>query len=654
MPNEQGRPPAVLAVEDDDVTRALLAQALRARGFEVWEAATGGEALALAERGPDLVLLDVHLPDTSGLEVCRLLKARPQTALLPVVMLSGVAVRADDRVLGLEGGADAYLTKPVGPDELVAQVRTLLRIRRVEEKATAARKEAEAERQRLRLVLDTLPVGVWVTDARGNIVQWNPACQRIWGAVRAVGLDQYDQYKGWWRATGKRVEGHEWGAARAVLRGETSLNEVIDIEPFGGGRKTILHSAAPLRNEAGAVLGAIAVNEDVTERLLLEERLHQAQKMEAVGRLAGGVAHDFNNLLTVIIGCGDLLLQALPPEGPGRALAEEVAKAGERAASLTRRLLAFSRKQALAPKVLDLNALVADLEGLLRRLLGEDVALTTALQPGLRPVRADPGQLEQVLMNLAANARDAMPQGGRLTVETRNVNLDEGYARLRPEVRPGPYALLAVSDTGHGMTEEVKAHLFEPFFTTKGQGSGTGLGLATAFGVVKASGGHIEVYSEPGAGSTFKVYLPRAEDAQRPRKSYPGNAAAPPGAEAVLVVEDEAAVRALTCQVLKGLGYAVLEAANGEEALRACGPGGRRVDLLVTDVVMPGLGGRQLAERLLALHPGLRVLYLSGYPDDAVVRHGILEQEVNFLQKPFSPAALAQKVREVLDAPGRA
>ncbi len=652
MPNEPGRPPTVLAVDDDGTLRALLADALRARGFEVWEAATGGEALALAERGPDLVLLDVHLPDLSGLEVCRRIKANPQTALLPVVLLSGVAVHEHDRVQGLEGGADAYLTKPVGPDELVAQVRTMLRIHRVEQMAVAAQREAEAERQRLRLVLDTLPVGVWVTDARGTIVQWNPACERIWGGVRLVGPDHYGEYKGWWRGTGKPVEAHEWGAARALLRGETSLNELLDIEPFTGGRKTILNSAAPLRNAEGAVVGAIAVHEDVTERFLLEERLRQAQKMEAVGRLAGGVAHDFNNLLTVIIGCGELLLQALPPEGPTRPLAEEVARAGERAASLTRQLLAFSRKQPLAPRVLDLNGLVADLEPLLRRLIGEDVELATVLQPGLRPVRADPGQLEQVLLNLAANARDAMPHGGRLTVETRNVNLDEGYARLHPEVRPGPYVLLAASDTGHGMTAEVKAHLFEPFFTTKGPGQGTGLGLATAFGVVKASGGHIEVYSEPGAGSTFKVYLPRAEDARRPGKSYPGNTATPPGAEAVLVVEDEAAVRALTGRVLRGLGYAVLEAASGEEALRACGPGGSRVDLLVTDVVMPGLGGRQLAERLLAVHPGMRVLYLSGYPDDAVVRHGILEREANFLQKPFTPAALAQKVREVLDAPG--
>src|SRR5262249_6573820 len=218
-------------------------------GFEVWEAASGGEALALAERGPDLMLLDVHLPDLSGLEVCRLLKARPQTVLLPVVMLSGVAIQENDRVQGLEGGADAYLTKPVGPDELVAQVRTLLRIRHVEEQATAARQEAEAERQRLRLVLDTLPVGVWVTDGRGTIVQWSPACERIWGGVRPVGPDRYDEYKGWWRGTGKRVEAHEWGAARAVLRGETSLNELIDIEPFTGGRKTILNSAAPLRDE---------------------------------------------------------------------------------------------------------------------------------------------------------------------------------------------------------------------------------------------------------------------------------------------------------------------------------------------------------------------------------------------------------------------
>ncbi|MBN9522390.1 response regulator [bacterium] len=381
----------------------------------------------------------------------------------------------------------------------------------------------------------------------------------------------------------------------------------------------------------------------------VRDELHQAQKMEAVGQLAGGVAHDFNNLLTVINGYADLLLQGLPPGDPARELLGEIHKAGERSAGLTRQLLAFSRQQVLAPRVLDLNAVVADTASLLRRVIGEDVKLATAPGRGLWPVKADPGQVEQVLLNLAVNARDAMPTGGRLTIETADVELDESYAAGRPDARPGPHVLLAVSDTGHGMPPEVLARIFEPFFTTKGVGKGTGLGLATVYGIVKQSGGHVGVYSEVGVGTTFKVYLPRAESGPGGGTAPPRPPAPPRGTETVLVVEDEDAVRALTRHVLRHAGYVVVEAADAGAAARAAE--GREIDLLVTDVVMPGLGGRELAERLRASRPGLKVLYLSGYTDDAVVRHGVLHERVHFLQKPFTPAALAWKVREALDAP---
>ncbi len=371
--------------------------------------------------------------------------------------------------------------------------------------------------------------------------------------------------------------------------------------------------------------------------------------MEAIGRLAGGVAHDFNNLLTIICGYSELMLAHLPASDSGRDLIKEIQKAGDRAASLTRQLLAFSRKQVLEPKVLDVNTVVAEVDKMLRRLIGEDIELVNATRPDLGRALADSGQIEQILLNLALNARDAMPRGGTLTIKTANVELDEHYAHLNPEVRPGPYILLSVSDTGCGMDDATKAHIFEPFFTTKKEGDGTGLGLATVFGIVKQSNGHIAVESAPAHGTTIKVFLPRV-DAPAPGKALPDEAAAILcGTETLLLVEDEDAVRALAAHVLRTRGYTVLEACNGAEAMRICFQHTGPIHLLATDVVMPGYSGRELADRLLDLRPETHVLFLSGYTDDAVVRHGVLAAEVAFLQKPFRVDALVRKVREVLD-----
>ena len=389
---------------------------------------------------------------------------------------------------------------------------------------------------------------------------------------------------------------------------------------------------------------------DLTEREQLEAQLRQAQKMEAVGRLAGGVAHDFNNLLTTILGYSELLIQQRHEDAELVRELEEIRAAGERAAALTRQLLAFSRRQVLQPKVLDLNAVVTDFERMLRRLIGEDVELASRLDPRLGRVEADPGQLEQVIMNLAVNARDAMPQGGKLTIETANVELSEAYAAERADVDPGPYVLLAISDTGTGMDEQTKSRLFEPFFTTKEAGKGTGLGLATAYGIVKQSGGHIAVYSELGRGTTFKVYLPRIEAAVE-RSSEIETGPLPRGSETVLLVEDEVGVRALVRTLLEAQGYAVLEASGAEEALEIAGSHARPIDLILTDVVMPGSSGPGLRGELERSRPGTRFLFMSGYTDDAVVRHGALESGLAFLQKPFTPEALARKVREVLDRP---
>jgi len=372
--------------------------------------------------------------------------------------------------------------------------------------------------------------------------------------------------------------------------------------------------------------------------------------MEAVGRLAGGVAHDFNNLLTAIFGYSDLLAEELPADHPGREDLQEIRTAASRASALTRQLLAFSRQQVLQPIVLNLNDVVENIEKMLHRLLGEDVALEAHLAKDLGNVKADSGQLEQVMMNLAVNARDAMPTGGKLTIETANTDLDASYAEQHQPVIPGSYVMLAVSDTGTGMDEVTKTRAFEPFFTTKEPGQGTGLGLATVYGIVKQSGGYVWVYSEPGEGTAFKIYLPRVDAPVEPVGRTPEPAVSVVGTETVLVAEDDELLRPLARELLGKLGYRVLEAKDSAEALAVARAHKGDIHLLVSDVVMPGGGGFQLAQQLVTERPRLKVLYMSGYTDEAVVRHGLLERGLNYLQKPFTPAVLARRVRDVLDA----
>ncbi len=386
------------------------------------------------------------------------------------------------------------------------------------------------------------------------------------------------------------------------------------------------------------------------ERKRLEEQLRHAQRMESVGRLAGGIAHDFNNLLTVVMTHTDLLLTRLHPEDPLVENVKEIESAAEQATSMTRQLLAFSRQQVLLPQSINLNSVVSRMVSMLRRLIGEDIELATVLQMGLKLARVDPGQIKQVVLNLVLNARDAMPHGGKLTIETTNVKLGPDYPFSHAPFQPGEYIMLAVSDTGHGMDAETLSHIFEPFFTTKSVGKGTGLGLATVYGIVQQSGGQISVHSEPGKGASFKVYFPLAPEAvedEQPAETGPANVR---GTETVLVVEDHVPLRAAVKSILQSNGYKVLEVCDGNEALDLCEHYEGGVDLLVTDVVMPKMSGREVAERLTSLQPRLKVLFMSGYPNGSIVHHGMLDTGVAFLPKPFKPDDLARKVREVLDA----
>jgi signal transduction histidine kinase len=381
----------------------------------------------------------------------------------------------------------------------------------------------------------------------------------------------------------------------------------------------------------------------------IEDQLFLSQKLEAVGRLAGGVAHDFNNLLTAIIGYSELTLKKLEPNDPLRRNLTEIKAAGDRAAALTRQLLAFSRKQVMQPKVLDLNQVVSNLQKMLLRLIGEEYELRMNLGAELGNVKADPGQIEQVIMNLVLNARDAMPAGGKVSIETSNIHLDESYAREHVSVVAGAYVMLAVSDSGTGIDENTRQHIFEPFFTTKEAGKGTGLGLSTVYGIVKQSGGNIWVYSEVGKGTTFKIYFPRITEQAEEYKPPAAVVDVPKGSETILLVEDAGLVRTLAREVLQTSGYRVFQAASAEEALLSCEKNKEPIDLLLTDVVMPGANGRQLAERLLKMYPQMRVLFMSGYTEDTIMHHGVLDDGINFIQKPFGPSALAVKVREVLD-----
>jgi len=489
-------------------------------------------------------------------------------------------------------------------------------------------------------------LGSWESDLVTGTLVWSDEVYRIFGVSK-------EQFVG----TNEVVFGMVHPEDReSVLQASKKAKEergLFHIEhrivrPDGSVR-FVDEEAEVVCDAAGQAVQMVGTVQDMTERRQLEGQFRQAQKMEAVGRLAGGIAHDFNNLLTVIAGYSDMMLSRLAADDPLRAHVSEIRSAGDRAASLTRQLLAFSRQQVLAPQVLDLNAVVANMDKMLRRLIGEHIDLVTVCEKPLWRVKADPGQLEQVIMNLAVNARDAMPKGGKLTLETANVELSGAYARAHVAVKPGRYVMLAVSDTGCGMDAETQSHLFEPFFTTKERGKGTGLGLSTVYGIVKQSGGNVWVYSEPGRGTTFKVYLPLVDEPLEDLRPVEARAVPVRGTETVLVVEDEVSVRSLVRGVLESHGYRVLEACHGADALAISDQHGGPIHLLLTDVVMPEMSGRDLASRVVPRRPGIRVLYMSGYTDDAIVHNGVLDAGTAFLQKPFTPDALAHKVREVLD-----
>ncbi len=667
----------VLIVDDKSENRYFLESLLKGSGYEVSSAGNGKQALEMLNMSEhDLVISDILMPVMDGFELCRRIKEDEKFNKIPFIFYTATYTEKKDEEFGLSLGASKFLIKPQEPEVFLKIVKDTVDdvqsgkiksdkkhldneeevfklynerlVSKLEKKMLEleeeikSRQKIEKEIQMLAHAIKSISECVNVTDMNGNILFINESFIKIYG---------YTQDE----LIGKSIK---------LIRSSNNpkdLLENIHKQTLSGGWKgeliqkkkdgsdvPVSLSTSLIRNESNETIAIISVSSDISDRRELEEQFRQTQKMEAVGRLAGGVAHDFNNLLTVINGYSELILRNMKSDDPIYKQLVEIDKAGQRAASLTRQLLAFSRKQVLQPVVLDIKHIMTNLDRMLHRLISENIELTTLFDPDLGYIKADPGQIEQVILNLVINARDAMPLGGKLTIEIRNIIFEELFYWEDQKVDPGSYLMLSISDTGEGMDPKTKGQIFEPFFTTKKE-EGTGLGLSTVYGIVKQSGGFINVYSELKEGSVFKIYFPcvKAPAADVSKKIRNSDSLA--GTETILVAEDEHYVRNLACEVLRIHGYTVLDAANGGSALLKCEKYKEPIHLILSDVVMPEMSGIELVERLTSIHKEMKVLYMSGYTDDAVIRHGVLEEKVQFLQKPFTPISLLEKVRKILD-----
>jgi signal transduction histidine kinase len=607
----------MLVVEDNPADADCLAESMAevpGYAFQLVNVSRVQEAIEELKRGGiDAIILDLNLPDSSGIETLRNLEAFKKNST--IVVLSGNDSE-EMRRSALDAGAHDFIGKNEVSSRLLARS-ILYSIERV---------RAEQKEEQFSELVALHPDAALVTSADGAVRFVNQAAIALFGRTRE-----------------QLVGGH---LAFSVRDGE--LSEIDILRPDGTKSAGAMRVANFKWNGEPAFLASIRDITEIKEKRALEDQLRQSQKLESVGRLAGGIAHDFNNILTVILGYGDLLQESVAADDPSRKLVEQICSAGKRAAKLTRQLLAFSRQEILQPRTLDLNTSVTESKEFIQRLIGEDIQVRTVLEPSLWRVKVDPSCVNQIIMNLAVNSRDAMPSGGTVTIETHNVTMDAEYIEQHVHALAGDYVMLAIADTGTGMDRQTQARIFDPFFTTKEKGKGTGLGLATVYGIVKQSGGFIWVYSELGQGTTFKVYLPRT-DAPQTNSQETAARGTNIGTETVLLVEDDQALRDLAALFLQSAGYKMLSADCPEKALDLVASYDGEIHLLLTDVILPGINGRMLAEKIVGLRPAIKVLYVSGYTDDTVVRKGIMNEEVAFLQKPYTREALSARVREILD-----
>jgi PAS domain S-box-containing protein len=628
----------ILVVEDERIVALDLQARLQDLGYVVpATAARGEDAVRRAlELHPDLILMDIRLKgEMDGIEAARRIQEQLE---VPVIYLTAYA---DPETLDRAKvtGPYGYLLKPFEDREL----QTTIQIALYKHRTDAALKAQAEELSRLNAAINQVAEGVVITDVEGDIVYANPAFERATGhcVQEAIGQNAVILNR-------SQDDGGSAARLRATLRGGGVWQGRLNNRRKDGSSYVSEGSISPVRDEEGHVTNYVAVQRDVTQELQMEEEYREALKMEAVGRLAAGIAHDFNNMLTAINGYASLVLGNMPPQDPDQDMVQAILGAGERAADLVRQLLTFARKEVVESEVLNLNDTVDALSGILRRSVGEHVELRTDLSPDLWAVKADATQIDRIVVNLAVNARDAMPDGGTLTLRTRNVVLREDGASGDLEARHGDYVVLSVSDTGVGMSEDVQAHIFEPFFTTKELGRGTGLGLATVYGIVKQSGGWLQVDSAEGQGATFEIYLPRCVELAAQQVDWTVEEDFEPGSETILLVEDDDVVREVAGAVLESQGYTVLLAADAEAASQEAAKHTGSIDLLLTDVIMPGTSGPKLAMQLSQRSTQLKVLFMSGYPDDEIQRHAGGQIDVDLLSKPFQTVDLATKVRAVL------